>query len=59
MLYAKNAQILGAFIFEDILCRWGGIEEIVTDNSSAFVQVVEFLSQYYKINHICISPYNS
>jgi hypothetical protein len=59
MLRLENARTLGTFIFEDILCRWGSVEEIVTDNGPAFVQAVEFLSQRYKINHIRISPYNS
>ncbi|KAF5355069.1 hypothetical protein D9756_005757 [Leucocoprinus leucothites] len=59
MLRLENARTLGAFIFEDILCRWGAVEEIVTDNGPAFVQATEFLSQRYKINHIRISPYNS
>ncbi|KAJ3571153.1 hypothetical protein NP233_g3932 [Leucocoprinus birnbaumii] len=59
MLRAENARTLGTFIFEDILCRWGAIEEIVTDNGPAFVQAAEFLSQRYKIHHIRISPYNS
>jgi hypothetical protein len=59
MLRLENARTLGTFIFEDILCRWGAVEEIVTDNGPAFVQAAEFLSQRYKINHIRISPYNS
>lgn len=32
MLLHENARAIGTFIFEDILCRWGAIEEIVTDN---------------------------
>lgn len=59
MLRQENARSLGTFIFEDILCRWGAIEEIVTDNGPAFVQAAEYLSERYKINHIRISPYNS
>jgi hypothetical protein len=59
MLRAENARSLGSFIFEDILCRWGAIEEIVTDNGPAFVQAAQYLSEKYKINHIRISPYNS
>lgn len=59
MLRSENARTLEMFIFEDILCRWGAVEQIVTNNGPAFVQVVEFLSTCYKINHIRISPYNS
>lgn len=59
MLQNKNVCALGTFIFEDIPCRWGAIEEIVTNNGLAFVQVAKYLLAHYKINHIWISPYNS
>lgn len=51
MLRAENARSLGTFIFEDILCPWGAIKEIVTDNGPAFIQAAEFLSARYKINY--------
>jgi hypothetical protein len=47
------------FIFEDILCRWGVLEEIVTDNGSPFVKVLDILGKKYKIFNIRISAYNS
>jgi hypothetical protein len=50
---------LGAFIFEDILCRWGALAEIVTDNGPAFVKALDYLAKKYRIWHIRISPYNS
>ena len=50
---------LGDFIFEEILCRWGGVTEIVTDNGPAFVAAAAYLSEKYSIHHIKISPYNS
>ena len=59
MLHHKNGHTIGSFVFEDILCQWGTIEEIVTNNGPAFVQAVEYLSKQYRINHIQISPYNS
>ncbi|GBE81308.1 Gag-Pol polyprotein [Sparassis crispa] len=59
MLRQENGRTLGAFIFEEILCRWGAVAEIVTDNDSAFVQALDYLAQQYKIHHIRISPYNS
>jgi len=59
MLCQENSRTLGSFVFEDILCRWGAVEEIVTDNGPAFVQAVEYLSKQYHINHICLSPYIS
>ena len=59
MLCHENGRTLGSFIFEDILCRWGMVEEIITDNGPAFVQAAEYLSKQYHIKHIHISPYNS
>ena len=47
---------LGTFIFEKILCRWGGLAEIVTDNGKPFVEALYYLATRYNINHIRISP---
>ena len=47
------------FIFEEILCRCGGVAEIVTDNGPAFMAAAGYLSEKYGIHHIKISPYNS
>src|SRR5882724_9068672 len=58
-LQKENEKTLRDFIFEDILCRWGGVAEIVTDNGPAFVAAVGYLSEKYGIHHIKISPYNS
>ena len=58
-LRAENGTTLGTWIYEDILCRWGAISEIVSDNGSAFVKALEYLSATYHINHIRISGYNS
>jgi hypothetical protein len=49
---------LSTFIFEEILCRWGGIAEIVTDNGPAFVKAADTLARRYGIWHIKISAYN-
>ena len=59
MLRSENAAALTSFIFEDILCRWGPLAEIVTDNGPDFIQAVDVLADRYKIRHIHISPYNS
>jgi hypothetical protein len=32
-LCKENGSTIGAFIFKEILCHWGALEEIVTDNS--------------------------
>jgi hypothetical protein len=58
-LRVKTARTLAAFVFEDILCRWGAVEEIVTDNGAAFVTALDWLADRYGIRHIWISAYNS
>jgi hypothetical protein len=58
MLQKENGRTLGAFLFEEVLCRWGGVEEIVTDNRTPFVAALEWLAAKYSIRHICISAYN-
>src|SRR5882724_2081114 len=58
-LQKENEKTLSNFIFEDILCRWGGVAEVVTDNGPAFVAAAGYLSEKYGIHHIKISLYNS
>lgn len=58
-LRKETARTLGSFIFEEILCRWGGLQEIVTDNGTPFVAALDWLAEKYHIHHIRISPYNS
>jgi hypothetical protein len=59
MLRTESSKTVGDWIFEDILCRWGGLREIVTDNGSPILKALAYLSKRYKINHIRISGYNS
>jgi len=58
-LRTETGRTLAAFIFEEILCRWGVVEEIVTDNGTAFVAALTYLADRYGIRHIRISAYNS
>jgi hypothetical protein len=58
-LAKENATALGDWIFQDIICRWGALYEIVTDNGPAFIKALAHLSKRYHINHIRISGYNS
>ena len=59
MLHNKNALGIAKFIFEDILCRHGAIEVIVTNNGVPYIAALDVLRDCYGINHIHISPYNS
>jgi hypothetical protein len=47
------------FLFKEVLCRWGAIEEIVFNNGTPYVAALNWLARRYSINHICISLYNS
>jgi len=37
----ETGRILGQFIFEELLCQWGGLEEIITNNRTPFVAALE------------------
>jgi hypothetical protein len=58
-LWTETAVTLGDWMFEDILCRWGTIFEIVIDNGLAFIKALKYLAKKYYIHHIHISSYNS
>src|SRR5262249_23227821 len=47
------------WLFEDIICRWGSLVKIVTNNSAPFRKAVRWLEEKYGIKGVAISPYNS
>jgi hypothetical protein len=55
----ETGDMIATFIFEDLLCRWGALEEIVTDNGLPFVKALNILGKKYKIFNIRILVYNS
>ena len=59
MLRKETAQALGDWIFQDILCRWGALVEIVSDNGKPFIAALGYIEKKYHIKHIRISGYNS
>ncbi len=58
-LRKENAKAIGQWLFEDIVCRWGSLVKIVTDNGSPFKKAVAWLAEKYGIKGVTISPYNS
>ena len=56
-LRVETAHTLSEWIYQDVLCWWGILSEIVTDNGPAFVKACQQLSKKYHINHIHISGY--
>ena len=59
MLRRETEKTLADFIYQDILCRWGGVMEIITDNGAAFVKAMRRIEQQHGVHHIRISGYNS
>ena len=58
-LKTETGKTIGDFLFQEVLCRWGALAEIVTDNGGPFVSALEHLAEKYHITHIRISAYNS
>ena len=54
-----KGHMIGLWIFEDIICQWGCLLEIVTDNGSLYRAAAAWLEQKYSIRNIRISAYNS
>jgi transposase InsO family protein len=53
------AKSVANFLYEDIICRHGYPQELVSDNGSAFIsQVVEAILERHQIKHWLISPYH-
>lgn len=59
MVRNENFKTIAKFIHETLLCRWGAIEVLVTDNAPQYIQAAEYLAEKHHIHHIKISPYNS
>ena len=55
----ETARSVGIWLFEDIICRWGCIRNIVTDNASVYRAAAAWLERKYVIRGIRISSYNS
>ena len=59
MVKNENFKSIAKFLHDNLLCRWGAIEVIVSDNAPQYIQAAEYLSEKYHIHHIKISLYNS
>ena len=54
-----KAATLAKFFFEEILCRYGAVGQVTTDNGSEVQGAFTELMDRYGIPRISISPYNS
>lgn len=59
MVKNENFKTIAKFIYENLLCRWGAMEVMVSDNAPQYMQAAEFIAEKYHVNYIKISPYNS
>jgi len=59
MLHNENVTSIVNWIYQDIICHWGALREIVTNNGSPFLAALAYLKSHYQIRHIHISGYNS
>lgn len=58
-LRTLKAREMANFFWEEIICRYGAIGEVVTDNGPEVSAAFTNLLERYGIPHIRISPYNS
>ena len=42
-LHTETRHTLSAFLFEEVLCCWGAVQEIVTNNGTAFVAALNWI----------------
>ena len=49
MLRTENEKTLSDWLFQDLLCRWGSLSEIVTDNGPTFVKAAAYLAKKYHV----------
>jgi hypothetical protein len=54
----EGANGIQTFIFENLICRWGSLIEVVTDNAQGFRKVLDEMSVKFRIGYIRISKYN-
>jgi len=59
VLQQENARAIRQWLFKDIICQWGSLIKIVTDNRIPFKKTMAWLEEKYRIKGVTISPYNS
>ena len=59
MVKNEDSKSIAKFLFKNLLCRWGAIEILISDNAPQYLQAAEYIAEKYHIHHIKISPYNS
>lgn len=58
MLTRKTSDDIADFLWQDIICHFGCIPQISTDNRTEFKKAVDTLTRRYGTNLVRISPHN-
>ena len=58
-LVHNSADAVADFLWEEVLCRYGAIGQVTTDNGPETKAAFEQLAKKYHIPHVRISEYNS
>ena len=58
-LKEATANAMAQFLWEQIICRYGAVQQIITDNGSETKGAFQILAKRYGIPQIRISAYNS
>ena len=56
---SQTAKAIGDWLYQELLCRWGALSEIISDNGAPWIAALEYLARQYHVHHIRISGYNS
>jgi Integrase zinc binding domain/Integrase core domain/RNase H-like domain found in reverse transcriptase len=58
MLAKKSSDDIAQFLWQDVICRFGCVPQITTDNGTEFHKAVSILARRYGITILRTSPYN-
>ncbi|KNZ71647.1 hypothetical protein J132_07878 [Termitomyces sp. J132] len=58
MLARENSEAIAKWLYKDIICHWGVLSEIITNNGPPILKAVTYLVKKYNLHHIWISGYN-
>jgi Integrase zinc binding domain/Integrase core domain len=58
MLQKATSKNIAKFLFEDVMCRFGCILQLTTDNGSEFEGIVQVMADKYNVPIVCTAPYH-
>ena len=57
-LHTKTGSTLDAFLSEEVLCHWGAVDGIISNNDTRYVTSLDWFTDRCSIRHIRIFIYN-